>query len=744
MSRSKVGKLKIFLGMAAGVGKTYTMLEEAHKKVNEGFNVLVGIVNTHGRADTAKLLVGLKGLPEKEIKYKTIILKELDLDAILEKKPDLVLVDELAHTNAPSMRHPKRWQDVIEILDAGIDVYSTLNVQHLESYKEIVEVITSITISETVPDFIIDRAESVELVDLTPQELIERLKEGKVYTGELSRIAIENFFQEAKLTALREIALRLTAEKVEHELHRMISKAAREKGWKPRERFMALIDHTLESAELVRRTSRLAFHLDAPWIALHINTGIPLDEKQNLGLSKNLELANDLGGAVLTINHPDVIKAIELEAAKSQVTQLVINKPTSKKWKRFISKLEDINILIIPPNPLITKVKKRKNPFSKLWQKARYQKEFFFRREESTRLIFAILQDIAMAPTSKELFGRVKERLDTILNGTVEILIRKIDNGVDLQSLGDEKEQSVAAWALKTAMTCGFSTTTLPFAKNLYIPLKGFTEVLGVLTYKPQNNKPLLPEEKSLLYTIAGQLGSYLERIFTEEKKRSAYQREQIEHTYQRILKLISEEFKNPVSKLNATISELKKNQQPEVIVPLENSLMSLNAILGNLSAMVALVEGFFTLHIEPNSIEILISHTVNNLRKIVGNHNLVIKIDPSLKTFPFDFSLMSLLLTNLLTNAATYSPHGTTIEIATNVKESYFLLSVSDEGPGIPEDLLEKVFERFYRLPDAPIPGLGLGLPIAKTIAEIHEGTLRAQNKEVKGAIFTLILPIK
>ena len=217
--RREKGRLKIFLGMAAGVGKTYAMLEEAQKKVSEGVQVIVGIVNTHGRPETAKLLEPLKILPEKIIHYKDRQFKELDVDAVIHLKPQLVLIDELAHTNIPGSKHLKRWHDVIEILDAGIDVFTTLNVQHIESYRDIVEGITGIKIRETVPDLILERATSIACVDLTPAELLQRLREGKVYIGDLSQIALMNFFQEDRLTALREIALRCTAEVVDRELH---------------------------------------------------------------------------------------------------------------------------------------------------------------------------------------------------------------------------------------------------------------------------------------------------------------------------------------------------------------------------------------------------------------------------------------------------------------------------------------------------------------------------------------------
>lgn len=310
-NRSKKGQLKIFLGMAAGVGKTYAMLEEAQIKTREGVNLLVASIYTHGRQDTAKLVEGLNILPEKSITYKDTVFKELDLDEILRIKPQLVLVDELAHTNIPGSRHPKRWQDVVEILDAGIDVYTTLNIQHLESRKEIVERIAQIRVTETVPDLIIEMASEVELIDLTPGGLLQRLKEGKVYTGDLTEIAAVNFFQEDRLTALREMSLRFTAEKVDHELHSMVSSIQQGKEWKISDKLLVAINHHPSSQQLIRTARRLAFGLDAPWVALHIDQGEDLDEDEKNMLNKNLTLARELGGEVITTADSNIAEGIQ-------------------------------------------------------------------------------------------------------------------------------------------------------------------------------------------------------------------------------------------------------------------------------------------------------------------------------------------------------------------------------------------------------------------------------------------------
>lgn len=324
------GTLKIFLGMAAGVGKTYAMLEAAQKLNAEGEDVVIGIIDTHGRKETAALLEGLKTIPLQQIPYKGSVFGELNLEEILNTKPKLVLIDELAHSNIPGTLHAKRWQDVVDLLKNGIDVYTTLNVQHIESIKEFIESITSISIRETVPDSIIETANFIELIDITPEELLERLKHGKVYLGDMPEIAARNFFKEDRLTALREILLRYAAEKIDHDLHSMVSTAGRSIGWKHREKLLVAIGHTIHSQKLIRTTRRLAFNLNAPWIALHVDDGSSLNSFDKEILSKNLAMARDLGAEVIVMNAPNVADAIIHTARQHGVTQIVIGQKGSR------------------------------------------------------------------------------------------------------------------------------------------------------------------------------------------------------------------------------------------------------------------------------------------------------------------------------------------------------------------------------------------------------------------------------
>src|SRR6202789_282376 len=280
--QARHGGLKIFLGAAPGVGKTYEMLVQARRRKLEGLDAVIGVVETHGRVETDLLTKGIETVPKKRIPYKGRVLAEMDLDAILQRRPRLVLVDELAHDNAPGSRHSKRYMDVEEILAAGIDVYTTLNVQHIESLNDVVAKITHVRVRETVPDSIFDRADAIELIDLTPDDLIQRLKEGKVYVPKQAERALEHYFSPGNLTALRELALRRTAERVDEQLLTHMQANAIAGPWAAGERILVCLNEDPRAAGLVRYTKRLADRLHAPWTAVSIETrrSLPLTDQQ--------------------------------------------------------------------------------------------------------------------------------------------------------------------------------------------------------------------------------------------------------------------------------------------------------------------------------------------------------------------------------------------------------------------------------------------------------------------------------
>ena len=345
--KRKRGKLKIFFGMCAGVGKTFSMLKAAHVEKLKGSEIVIGYIETHNRKETAELVDGLELIPRKTYEYKGTQVQEMDLDAIIARKPQIVLIDELAHTNAPQSRHAKRYQDVQELLENGINVYTTLNVQHLESRSETVAQITGIIVRETLPDEVFEKADEVELVDLTSEELIQRLSEGKVYTAERSAEAIENFFRRGNVTALREMALRIVADRVDKQLHDYMQDKRIRGPWKSGMHLLVAIGWSPYSASLLRWAKNLSYSMGAQIQALYVETEYNLSELERKQLDKNINLAKQLGINVSITTNYDLVKAIVDFAHKENVTHIVVGKPGTKNiFSRF--KLRDfVNRLIL-------------------------------------------------------------------------------------------------------------------------------------------------------------------------------------------------------------------------------------------------------------------------------------------------------------------------------------------------------------------------------------------------------------
>lgn len=333
------GRLKVFLGAAPGVGKTYAILQNARRLKAEGVDVVVGLVETHGRKDTEALLDGLDVLPRRMVEYQGRTLGEFDIDAALALKPKLIVVDELAHTNAPDCRHPKRWQDVEELLDAGIDVWTALNIQHLESLADVVSRITGVVVRETVPDTVVQGADDVVLVDITPDELIQRLHDGKVYLPATAKRATQNFFTVGNLTALRELALRRTADRVDDQMVDFLRQKAIEGPWGSSEKILACVNADPASEKVIRRTAQLATKLNGDWLAVHVER--PAEEgdaTRSARLTDLFALAERLGAETLRVGGTDIAAEILRVARRENITQIVVARPRRSGWRRFFSR----------------------------------------------------------------------------------------------------------------------------------------------------------------------------------------------------------------------------------------------------------------------------------------------------------------------------------------------------------------------------------------------------------------------
>ena len=339
------GRLKVFFGASPGVGKTYAMLEAARARAREGVDVVVGVVETHGRPETAALLEGLPALPRRTLEYRGIALQEFDLDAALARRPGLLLVDELAHTNAPGSRHPKRWQDVEELLAAGISVYTTLNVQHLESLNDVVAQITRVTVRETLPDSVFDQADEIELADLSADDLLARLRQGKVYVPEQAAAAIERFFRKGNLIALRELTLRRAAERVDAQMRGYMREEGIRSLWPAGDRLLVCIGPNPDGARLVRAGKRMATGLKCEWRVVHVDRpGERVSPGDREALNANLQLAESLGAITAALSGERAAEAILAYAREHNVTKIVIGKPTHPRWldKLFGSTLDQL------------------------------------------------------------------------------------------------------------------------------------------------------------------------------------------------------------------------------------------------------------------------------------------------------------------------------------------------------------------------------------------------------------------
>jgi two-component system sensor histidine kinase KdpD len=335
---SKRGKLKVFFGAVAGVGKTYAMLEHARLRKKEGVDVAVGIVETHKRPETEILLEGLEIIPLKTVSYKGVELKEFDLEAALARRPALVLVDELAHSNAPGSRHAKRWEDVEELLDVGVNVYTTLNVQHCESVNDVVAQITKVIVRETVPDTFLERADEIELIDIPTEELLKRLREGKVYLGEQGELAARNFFRFGNLIALRQLALKYTSRSVDTKLRLFKDTHAISTVWKVGEHFLVCISSNPRAAKIIRAAKQIASDLGAPWTVVHVEGPSAFEHKaeDKGGIAEMLRFAEKMGASTVTLSGEDVAETLISYARSKNISRIIVGKPGKPRLQELL------------------------------------------------------------------------------------------------------------------------------------------------------------------------------------------------------------------------------------------------------------------------------------------------------------------------------------------------------------------------------------------------------------------------
>ena len=868
-AREARGKLKIFLGAAPGVGKTYEMLQSARRRKAAGVDVVIGVVETHGRKETEALLEGLEVVPRRRIVYEGRILTEMDIDAVLARRPALVLVDELAHTNAPGSRHPKRYLDVEELLATGVDVYATVNIQHVESLNDIVAQITRVRVRETVPDRIVDAAE-VEVIDLTPDDLIQRLREGKVYIADQAERALKHYFSPGNLTALRELALRRAAERVDEQMVSYMQEHAIAGPWPAGERLLICISEQPGATQLVRYGKRVADRLHGPWTALYVETPRHqrLSEAERDRVAEALRLAEKLGADALTIPGQRIAEDVLAYARENNATQIIIGKSTRSRWFEMLHgsvvhdllrKAGNISVHVIagageavPAKPvkspagmesidpipyalstvlvaaalgvallisqfvdldnislvflaavLASAVRYGAGPsvFAALLSVACYN--FFFLAPLYTFtiadpanvvalfffMVVALLTSSLTARTrtqaviarkeakttgelyvfSKKLAGIAKlddllwataHQIASMLKVEVVILTAEGDNiavraGFPPEDELDDADLAAARWCWDHNQPAGRGSDTLPGGKRLFQPLRTGRGVVGVLGINRKAPGPLFtPDERRLLDALADQAAVAIERTQLAEDIDEARVLAETERLRSALLTSISHDLRTPLASIIGTITSLRsfgklydEKTQDEMLATAQDEGERLNRFVANLLDMTRIDSGAIELRREMIDLSDVVGSALQRCGKVLSDHRVAVTLAPDLPMFPLDFVLMEQVLVNLLDNAAKYAPSGTTIEIDGRRENGNVVIEVRDEGPGIPVDDLERIFDKFYRVRsgDRQRAGTGLGLAICRGFIEAQGGTIVAANRaDRSGAVFTIRLPVE
>jgi two-component system sensor histidine kinase KdpD len=868
-TREGHGRLKIFLGAAPGVGKTYEMLLSAQAKLREGVDLVIGVVETHGRRETEALLPGLEVVPRREVEYKGHRLAEMDLDAILKRQPQLVLVDELAHANAPGSRHPKRYLDVEELIAAGIDVFTTLNIQHVESLNDVVARITRIRVRETVPDSILDQADDIEVVDLAPEDLIQRLQEGKVYVPHQAERAVRHYFQQGNLTALRELALRRTAQRVDDQLLSHMRAHAIAGPWPAGDRVLVCISEAANTPSLIRYARRAADRFHAPWTAIYVETSRTqrLRDAQRDRIADYLRLAERLGASTITIPGRKIADEVIAYATANNITQIVIGKSHRSRWfeilhgsvvhdlvrrsgqisvhvisaeadeptgakpvttrphpqpfnlaayasstgavllalgiglliERFVGvqsislvflmavlstavvwgllpalyacllSVLTFNFFFLPPLYTLT-IADPENVValfffalvaivvSNLTAATRSQVVAARARAKATAELYAFSRKLAGIGTLDDLLWATAFQVSSMLKvSTVLLLPDQEARSLTLASAYppddtlDEADMAAARWCWEHTHPTGRGSDTLPGGKWLFLPLRTGSGTVGVIGI--EREALLTPDEHRLVDALADQVAVSIERISLARGLAEARVLAETERLRAALLTSISHDLRTPLASIIGTVSSLRSfadkydaADRDELLATLESEAERLNRFVGNLLDMTRLESGAIDLKFDLADVAEIIGAALERSGAILANHRIEVSIAPDLPMLRLDPILFEQILFNLLDNAAKYAPPGSRIDLKARKEGDVVAVEVIDEGPGIPPEDLERIFDKFYRVQaqDRRRAGTGLGLAICRGFIEAQGGRIEARNRRDRsGAILTIRVPI-
>ncbi|KKB08625.1 sensor histidine kinase [Devosia chinhatensis] len=860
-ARERRGKLTIFLGMAPGVGKTYAMLERANALAANGTDVVVGLAETHGRNETAVLAEGLETLPRVEGARPY---GEFDLDAALLRRPQLLIVDELAHTNSPSARHPKRYQDIAELIDAGIDVWTALNIQHVESLSELVGHITGIPVRETVPDVVLKKADEVVLVDLPPAELIERLKAGKVYLPDNAERALDGFFKPATLTALRELSLRRAADRVDDQMVDFLRQGAIEGPWATGERLLVCVGYDDMSERLIRDASRLASGLNARWTVLSLSHPHRLAPHQEAidRLEATLRQAERFGAEIRRETASDYVKAILRLARRGNFTQIVIGQNRKNAfWRRslpdaLLRQAGEIGVHVVSGQGArapVRAVRRRTLPewtltlglpvlavsattllglglsaiialqnlsmmylaavllsamlagrFSALLASLlSFLAYNFFFIDPTGRLTIAQPEEVlslaifvAVALVSGQLAARLRlsmdrtsqrarqaqalldfarkmsaafgqdQVLDTMashLHGALgrPAVVLASDDGGELtlmtawppdQNLNDAA-MTAARWALEKREAAGFLTGTLPQVSYLFLPVQSGQRVLGVVGLGMRHEDgPVSDAEQRTINALLEQSAIALDRArLTQDSTRASVTRESAK-VQSALLSSLSHDLRTPLASITGAVTSLRElgDRMPaaaraDLLASIEEEAGRLNRFVTNLFEMTRIEAGIVRAKRDPLDVAMVIKAAVNRALRLHPHLQVDVSVADRMPLATGDQVMLEQVLFNLLDNARKYAGDAP-VTIYARREGSDVSIAVTDQGKGIPEGDLERIFEKFYRRAegDGRQAGTGLGLAIARGLVAAMGGTIKAESPALRrrGTRFIIRLP--
>lgn len=850
-THQRSGKLRLFLGYAPGVGATRAMLLAAQHRQKEGLDIVsISPVETTGTPLFADAVSQADSL---------------DLEAILTRQPDIALVYDLHANNQPSSRHRKRYQDVEELLDAGVDVYATLHIQHLESLNDIVHQITEVNIQDTVPDRVLDGAEEIELVDLPVEDLISRYEAGS-FEPDISPEAAHHFYRPGNLYALRELAMRRAADCVDTRLRTYMQQRDIPGPWAAAERLMVCVSPSPLSERLVRATRRLARDLDSEWFAVYVQTTghdrLSVDERERIW--RTLQYAETLGGEPITLTGASIPERLIEFARQHNVTKIVVGKSLKSAWRslfrstlvsQIVHLSQDIDVYVIgSTNDIPSRRLRVRNWPDFNW--ARYTQatglvigatllgfpidsflsptnlvmlylvavviaavwlgrgpavlaaflsvlsfDYFFvpprltlvvadteylltfagllvvgivistlvsqvrertytarQREEQTAILYALSRALAAAGNVEAVIQAVIQQARQIFGREVVIFLPSPDRKLEVYPVEtpirfERSKREVAEWVYRHARPAGHGTDTLSGAELRCVPLSTSRGVVGVLGVQPdQPGAFLSPEQIRLLDVFSSQAALAIERATLAEQAQQSQILKATEQFQAALLNSISHDLRTPLVSITGVLSSLRDDDEAlpaparsELIDTAYEEAQRLNRLVGNLLDITRIEGGALRMNREPCDIEDLIGAALAALNGKLKHHEVTVQMEKDLPLVTVDFVLMNQVFINLLDNAIKYSPPASAITISAVKHENHLLLTIADQGIGIPEADLERIFEKFYRVSrQDDVFGTGLGLSICKGIVEAHGGYIQAENRHEGGACMIITLPIE